>query len=127
MSLFAGISFAETAKVPENNTTEVSAKAESYFNLAHDSFLKKDMKMASEETKKAMKVLQDEFSHATAEGKKLLQKSVTELEKFAGDLEKGTVSSEKKLTDTFANARNAIAKHHLKTDESAPKKAAYKA
>ncbi len=117
--------FAETSPAAHNES-EVTAKAESHFNTAHESFLKKDMKVAAEETRKAVHVLKDEVSHASSGGKKLLEKSAKELEELAGDLEKGTVSSEERLKEVFSNARNAISKHHEKKEVSAEKKEANK-
>jgi len=81
-------------------------------NKASESFLRNDMKLASEETRKALEVVKKDALHATIEGGKLLNESREGLEKLACDLEKGVSVSEEKLKEVFIGARNAIIKNH---------------
>ncbi|HED00213.1 MAG TPA: hypothetical protein ENN18_07510 [Proteobacteria bacterium] len=81
-----------------------AGKPESHFQKAQESFLKKDFKAAASEIRKGAAFLKTEAGHATEDGKKVLMASVRELEKLAGDVEKGTVTSVKDLKDAFARA-----------------------
>jgi hypothetical protein len=95
------------------------------FQKAHELFLKKDMKAAASEIRKAAELMKQESEKATEEGKKGLMASANELEKLAEDVEKGTVTSEKKMKDVFAKAEQALANYHyLKASEQWTKKEA---
>jgi hypothetical protein len=66
-------------------------------------------------------------ARATTEGKKGLDSSIAELDKLAGDVEKGTVTSAKTLDQAFADAHYALARHHyLKAMENKTKGAGAK-
>ncbi|TSA11209.1 MAG: hypothetical protein D4R73_04150 [Deltaproteobacteria bacterium] len=102
-----------------------AGKPESQFQKAHESFLKKDFKAAASEIRKGAAFLKTEAGHATEDGKKVLMASVHELEKLAGDVEKGTVTSAKDLKDVFARAYHALANnYYLKASEDWAKKEA---
>ncbi|MBL7188989.1 MAG: hypothetical protein ISS70_21895 [Phycisphaerae bacterium] len=94
-----------------------------HFHKARESFLKKDLKGAASEIRKGEAFLRLQAARATAEGKKGLIASVAELEKLANDVEKGTVTSAKRLDRTFAKSHHALARHHyLKAMEYRTKK-----
>ncbi len=97
---------APIAPAPEVKETD------DHFQKAHEFFLKKDFKAAAAEIRNAAELLKQEAKKATIAGKKTLTASINELEKLAKDVEKGTVTSEKKLKDAFARAEHALAKHH---------------
>jgi hypothetical protein len=83
-----------------------------HFHKARQSFLQKDYKTAAEEIRKGIAFLRLQAARATTEGKKGLIDSIAELEKLAGDVEKGTVTSAKTLNHAFAKAHYALARHH---------------
>jgi hypothetical protein len=99
------------AEAPIAPAPEVKG-TDDHFQKAHEFFLKKDFKAAAAEIRNAAKLLKQEAEKATTDGKKALTASVNELEKLAKDVEKGTVTSDKKLKDAFARAEHALAKHH---------------
>lgn len=110
---------AQTSQTP----TVKSAEPESSFQNADEFFLKKDFKAAANEIRKGAAFLKIKLKEASKEGKEELTASVQELEKLAGDVEKGTVTSREKLKDTFARSYQALAKHqYLKASESWAKK-----
>lgn len=83
-----------------------------YSNKARESFLKNEMKLASEETRKALEVVKKDSLNATVEGKELLNESKEGLENLAKDLETGVSISEENFKKVFVGARNAIIKNH---------------
>jgi hypothetical protein len=96
---------------------------ESSFQKANEFFLKKDLKAAASEIRKGAEFLKKEVKAASKDGKAALNASVQELEKLAGDVEKGTVTSAEKLKNAFARSSEALAHHHyLKASESWAKK-----
>ena len=100
------------AEAPIAPATEVKG-ADDHFQKAHNFFLKKDFKAVAAEIRNAAELLKQEAEKATIEGKKALTASINELEKLAKDVEKGTVTSEKKLKDAFARAEHALAKNAI--------------
>ena len=98
------------------------------FHQAHESFLKKDYKAAASHIRKAVGFMKLEAAGATDKGEKDLTASVHELEKLAGDVEKGVISSSRDLSQAFANAHRALAAHyHAKVMEAWAKKEETKA
>jgi hypothetical protein len=94
-----------------------------YFYRAHENFMKKDLKAAARELRKAAAFVKLESSRATAEGKKGLDSSYNELKKLADDVEKGATTSVKDLETVFARTHYALARHHyLKAVEVQGKK-----
>ena len=93
------------------------------FYNAHENFMKRDFKAAVRELRKAAAFVKLESARATADGKKLLVSSYSELEKLAKKVENGTVASVKDLESVFAKTHQALAKHHyLKALEAEGKK-----
>ena len=96
-----------------------STSLEQNFQKAKQNFLQKDMKAAADEIRKAAAYLKSEADAATGKGKEALTASYQELEKLAGDVEKGTVASVKKLDAAFARSYKALATNsHVKSTES---------
>ena len=93
-------------QVPEVKGTD------EHFQKAHKFFLKKDFKAAASEIRNAAELLKQESEKATTKAKKVLIASANELEQLAKDVEKGAVTSDKKLKDAFARAEHALAEHH---------------
>jgi hypothetical protein len=81
-------------------------------NKVSESFLRNDMKLASEETRKALEFVKKDALHATVEGEKLLNESRKGLKQLVQDLETGVSLSEEELKEVFVGARNAIIKNH---------------
>ncbi len=110
---------AQTSQAPAVKAEE----PESSFQKADEFFLKRDLKAAGTEIRKGAGFLKKKVKEASKDGKEGLKASIQELEKLAGDVEKGTVTSEEKLKDTFARSYQALANHHyLKASESWAKK-----
>ncbi|MCI1280345.1 MAG: hypothetical protein LKG23_15325 [Nitrospira sp.] len=102
----------------------VDDESEEHFHRAHDSFVKKDLKKAAAQIRKGEAFLKLEAGRATAEGKKLMEESGHELAKLADDVERGTITSVKRLDEAFARAHQALAvHHHLKAKDSWASKA----
>jgi len=121
---FAPVTKAQTT---QKSTMEVE-EPESQFEKAHEFFLKKDLKAAASEIRKGVAFLKQEAGSAAKDGKKDLTASIQELEKLANEVEKGAVTSEKKLKDAFVRANHALANHHyLKASEYWAKKEEKKA
>jgi len=83
-----------------------------HFHKAKQSFLKKDFKASADEIRKGAAFLRLQAARATEEGKKGLIVSISELEKLANDIEKGTVTSAETLDRAFARAHHKLAQHH---------------
>jgi hypothetical protein len=116
---------AEPGKVlVEEETLDVFADEPGHhFHQARENFLKKDMKGAASEIRKAVGFMKLEAARATGDGKKALTTSIDELEKLASDVEEGTVKSANDLGKAFARAHHALAVHyHLKASEAWAKK-----
>jgi hypothetical protein len=105
---------------------EPSVKADqpgSHFQKAVELFVKKDLKTAASEIRKGAGFLKLKAKSATKEGKEGLSASAQELEKLAKDVEKGGVTSEKQLKDTFARSYEALSKNeYRRASESWTKK-----
>jgi len=116
---FAPVTKAQTT---QKLTMEVE-EPDSHFQKAHEFFLKKDLKAAASEIRKGVAFLKQKAGSAAKDGKKDLTASIQELEKLANEVEKGAVTSEKKLKDAFGRANQALANHHyLKASEYWAKK-----
>jgi len=88
-------------------------KSEEHFDQARESFLKKDTHAAAIGILKGAAFLKFQASRATGEAKKVLTASERELERLAGGVEKGTVTSVQDLRRAFARADRALAEEHL--------------
>jgi hypothetical protein len=96
---------------------------ESFFQKARQEYLQKDMKAAADDVRKGAAYLKSEAAAATDKEKKALTESYQELEKLAGELEKGTVKSVKEMEMAFARAYEALATNsHMKSTEAWSKK-----
>ena len=96
---------------------------EQTFQKARKDYLQKDMKAAADEVRKGAAYLKSEAAAAKGKGKEALTASYQELEKLAGEMEKGTVKTVKELEMAFARAYNALATNsHVKSAESWAKK-----
>jgi hypothetical protein len=82
------------------------------FRAAVAAYLNRQLRAAATETRKAAAYLKLEAGRATGDAKKVLMDSVQELEKLAGDVQKGTVADLKEMQNAFARAEHAIARHH---------------
>ncbi len=110
---------AQTSQTPSVKAEE----PESSFQKADEFFLKKDLKASANEIRKGAGFLKQKAKEAQKSGKEGLTASVKELEKLAKDVEKGTVTSEEKLKETFAGSYQALANHqYLKASKSWAKK-----
>lgn len=117
-------SFSSGPKAHASETPSVKGEEpESSFQKAEEFFLKKDLKAAATEIRKGAGFLKKKAQTASKDGKEGLKASVKELEQLAGDVEKGRVTSEEKLKETFARSYQALAHHqYLKASESWTKK-----
>jgi hypothetical protein len=88
-------------------------KSEEHFHQASESFLKKDAHAAAVGILKGAAFLKLEASRSTGEARKALTASERELERLAGGVEKGTVTSVQDLRRAFARADRALAEEHL--------------
>ncbi len=96
---------------------------ESFFQKARQEYLQKDMKAAAAEVRKGAARLKSEAAAAADKEKKALTASSRELEKLAGELEKGTVKSVKEMDMAFARAYEALATNsRVKSAEAWSKK-----
>jgi hypothetical protein len=94
-----------------------------YFQKADELYLKKDLKAAASEIRKGARFLKAKAKSATKDSKEGLNASAQELEKLAKDVERGGVTSEKQLKDTFARSYHALANYeYLRASESWSKK-----
>ena len=103
--------------------TQSKGSIEQTFQKARKDYLQKDMKAAAAEVRKGAAYLKSEAAVAKGKGKEALTASYQELEKLAGELEKGTVKTVKEMEMAFARAYNALATNsHVKSAESWAKK-----
>jgi hypothetical protein len=116
--------FTPGLKAQTSQTPSVKAEEpESSFQKADEFFLKKDLKGAATEIRKGAGFLKEKVKEASKDGKEALTKSIKELEELAKNVEKGAVTSEAKLKETFARSYQALAHHeYLKASESWAKK-----
>ncbi len=96
-----------------------SSPLEQYFQKARENYLKKDLNSAAAEIHKGASYLKSEAGKAAGKGKDALTASISELEKLAENVKKGTVSSVKILETNFATAYEAMAEnYYIKATES---------
>jgi hypothetical protein len=116
---FAAVTKAQTT---QKSTMEVE-EPDSHFQNAREFLLKKELRAAASEMRKGVALLKQEAGSSAKDGKKDLTASIQELEKLANEVEKGALTSEKKLKDAFRRANHALANHHyLKASEYWAKK-----
>jgi len=108
--------------------TQSKGSIEQTFQKARKDYLQKDMKAAADEVRKGAAYLKSEAAAATGKSKEALTASYLELEKLAGEMEKGTVKTVKEMEMAFARAYNALAANsHMKSAEAWAKKESKKA
>ena len=76
---------------------------------AHESFVKKDAKKASEQIHKAAGYVKQESDKVTKSAKEAMQKAGDELDKLGDGVKNGTVKSEAELKKTFAKVDQQMA------------------
>jgi len=119
MSAFALIVLMGYVSFATATGSEFRSSIEQDFQKARRDYLQKDMKSAAAEIQKGVSYLKSEAETATGKGKEALTKSYRELEKLAADVERGTVTSEKKVETEFARAYHALATNsYIKSTES---------
>jgi len=107
---------------------ESQSSIEQTFRKAKQDYLDKNMNSAAQQIKKGSSFMKAQAEKASDKGKEALNASATELEKLAGDVKKGTVTSVKKIEETFARAYVALASDsHIKSTESWAEKQTEKA
>ena len=118
-SVFSPASRAQAAREPSVKTDEPA----SHFLKADELFVKKELKTAASEIRKGAEFLKQKAKIATKDSKKDLRASAQELEKLAKDVERGGVTSEKQLKDTFARSYSALSNYeYQRASESWAKK-----
>jgi hypothetical protein len=128
--LFAWVIMIVTVSLWLSATAGADSKqsVESYFQKARQDYLQKDMKAAAAEVRKGAAYVKSEAAAAKGKTQEALTASYRELEKLAGELEKGTVKSVKKMEMAFARAYKALAMNsHVKSAEAWSKKESQKA
>ncbi|PKN17359.1 MAG: hypothetical protein CVU71_16410 [Deltaproteobacteria bacterium HGW-Deltaproteobacteria-6] len=101
---------------------------EQNFQKAKQNYLDKKMDAAAAQIKKSAAFMKKESMKASEKSKAALADSAQELEKLAGDVKKGSVTSVKKMEDAFGRAYHALALDaHARSAESWAKKESVKA
>ena len=117
--VFSSASRAQAAREPSVKGGEPA----SHFQKADELFLKKDLKAAASEIRKGAGFLTRKAKSATKDSKEDINASAQELEKLAKDVERGGVTSEKQLKDTFARSYHALSNYeYRRASESWAKK-----
>jgi hypothetical protein len=108
--------------------SESQSSIEQTFQKAKQNYLEKNMDSAAQQIQKSALYMKAETAKASDKGKEALYKSAKELEKLADDVKKGTVTSVKRMDETFARAYVALAADsHIKSTELWAKKESAKA
>ena len=113
-----GVAFAQPAGAPAAATAAATAgqatseQPQQHFTSAIEAYAKKDYKAAAAEIREASGYLRAEAKHAAPEARGELDRSVAELGRLAGSVEKGAVKSGKTLQADFARANHALALEH---------------
>ncbi len=82
-----------------------------HLQAAYQSFLKQDKQAAATQIRDASTFLKQELNRASSEGKPRLEKSISDLEKLAREVESGKVTSIEQLYPVFVQAHNASIKN----------------
>lgn len=123
-TLFVAVIFSTTVFA----AAESQSSIEKTFQKAKQNYLDKNMNSAAQQIQKSASFMEAQAQKASDKGKEALNASAKELEKLADDVKKGTVTSMKRIEDTFARAYAALASEsHIKSTESWAKKQAEKA
>jgi hypothetical protein len=117
---FPPMAYSQTAQGVQTRTAQPASE----FQKAHASFLEKDFKASAAEIRKGADFLKKEAESAGVQGKKMLAASGKELDKLADSVEKGAVTSDKKLKGAFSRAEHAVANNeYVKATDSWARKA----
>lgn len=107
--------------------SEPQSSIEKIFQKAKRDYLQKNMNSAAEQIKKGAAYMKDEAAKASDKGREALAASEQELEKLAGDVKTGAVTSVKRINESFARAYLALASNaQIKSTEAWTKKEAEK-
>lgn len=107
---------------------ESQSSIEKTFQKAKQNYLDKNMNSAARQIQNGASFMKAHAEKASVKGKEAINASAKELEKLADDVKKGTVTSVKRIEDTFAHAYAALASDsYIKSTESWAKKQAEKA
>lgn len=93
--------------IEENTWIPVLDELGEYLYAAQQEFKKKETAAAAKHLREAAAFLKNEAPQADETGKEALSSAVTDLEKLAGDVESGKITSEKQLEPAFKKAYNA--------------------
>jgi hypothetical protein len=108
--------------------SESQSSIEQTFQKAKQDYLQKNMNLAAGQIQKGASYMKAKAENASVKGKEALNASAKELEKLADDVKKGTLTSVKRMEETFARAYVALAADfHIKSTESWAKKEKAKA
>jgi len=108
--------------------SESQSSIEQTFQKAKQDYLQKRMSSAAEQIQKGAAYMKAEAAKASVKGKESITASSRELEKLAVDVKKGTITSVKKIDESFARAYLALASDaHIKSMESWTRKETAKA
>jgi outer membrane murein-binding lipoprotein Lpp len=108
--------------------SESQSSIEQTFQKAKQDYLEKNMNSAAQQIQKSASFMKAKAAKASDKGKEALNTSAKELEKLADDVKKGTVTSVKRMEETFARAYVALASDsHIKSTESWTREEAAKA
>lgn len=123
-TLFVAVIFSTTVFA----AAESQSSIENTFQRAKQNYLDKNMNSAAQQIQKGASFIKTQAEKASDKGKEALNASAKELEKLADDVKNGTVTSVKKIEETFARAYAALAfESHIKSTESWAKKQTEKA
>jgi len=107
--------------------SESPSSIEQTFQKAKQDYLDKNLAAAAEQIRKGSAYMKAEAEKASVTGKEALAASARELNKLADDVKKGTVTSVKRIEESFARAYQALAADsHTKSMEAWTRKEAAK-
>jgi hypothetical protein len=89
-------------------TVVVAMGMENHFRKARGSFLQNERKEVASEIRQGAASLELEAERTAGKGKEIIHASVRELEKLAGEVETGAISSVGKLEEAFNHAYKAL-------------------
>ena len=94
----------------ETSSSDFTSESDKSMAAAHESFLKGDMKKASESIDKAAASVSKESEKVAAGAKEGVKKAGDELKKLGQSVKSGAVKSDDDLKKTFAHVDSALAK-----------------
>jgi|WetSurMetagenome_2_1015567.scaffolds.fasta_scaffold64866_1 hypothetical protein len=107
-----------TAQIPEEILIRFVDEPSHHFGLARERFLKKDYAQSAAEIRKGAGFVKLEAARGTSEGQTALADAEAGLEKLAGSVESGSVTTIDEIDAALARAELKLALHHeLKAQE----------